>query len=210
MAMKIVLTDDHPIVLDGLERLFQLESDIEVVGRCRNGAEALGAVESTRPDVLVLDVAMPAPDGLSVLRQLHEQRSPVRVVLLTVALDDNQLLEAVRLGARGIVLKEMAPQILVAAVREVHSGGEWLEVGSVGRALRRLRQKPAPPETGLLTPRELEIVRLVGDGLRNRAIADKLCISEGTVKIHLHNIYEKVQVGGRLELVLYAQQKGLL
>lgn len=210
--ISLVLADDHPIVLDGLEQLFAVESDFEVVARCRNGDETLEAVRRLRPDVLVLDVRMPGIDGLSVLQQLEGAGLPTRVVLLTAAVGDEQLVEALRLGARAVVLKESAPRLLVEAVREVHAGGEWLEKGLVGRALRRLMDR----ESGLreairaLTTRELEIARLVAEGLRNRAIGERLFISEGTVKIHLHRIYEKLGVDGRLELALYAREKGLV
>ena len=212
MAISIVVADDHPIVLDGLEQLFRLEGDMVLTARCRNGGEALDAVRAHRPDVLVLDIRMPGLDGLSVLRTLREEGLPSRVVLLTVSLDEDQLVEAVRLGVSGVVLKEMAPQILVRAVREVHAGGQFLESGVVGRALRKMieREAQAKEASSVLTARELEIVRMVAAGLRNRAIGDKLFISEGTVKIHLHHIYEKLGVSGRLELALYARNKGLV
>ncbi|HLE85867.1 MAG TPA: response regulator transcription factor [Thermoanaerobaculia bacterium] len=199
MDATLVLADDHPIVLDGLEQLFRLEAGLEVVARCRDGEETLQAVRSLAPDVLVLDVRMPGGDGLAVLHTLEEEGLPTRVVLLTAGLEDEQLLEAIRAGARGVVLKDMAPQLLVEAVRTVLGGGQWLEQGLGGRALTRLLQR----ERGLaeaarhLTPRELEIVRMVASGLRNRAIADRLYITEGTVKVHLHNIYEKLGVDGR-------------
>lgn len=214
MALTIVLADDHPIVLDGLAQLFQLEPDVTVRARCRSGEETLRALRVYRPDVVILDVRMPGGDGLWVLRAIRSEELPSRVVLLTAALDPSQLNEALRLGARGIVLKEMAPQLLVAAVREVHAGGEWIEASVVDRirASRGAGAAPGEPTTERvpLTPREIEIVQLVAIGLRNRAIAERLYISEGTVKIHLHNIYEKLRVGGRLELVLYAQTHGLL
>ncbi len=206
MSWRLVLADDHPIVLDGLEQLFRLEPDLEVVARCRDGAATLAAVERHRPDVLVLDLRMPAPGGLEVLRRLEEREEAPRVVVLTAALDDEELLTAVRLGARGVVLKEMAPQLLLEAVRRVAAGGEWLDEGLGGRAVRRLlaRQEAA----GALTARELEVVRRAARGLRNRAIAAELHIAEGTVKMHLHNIYEKLGVAGRVELLLWARERG--
>lgn len=212
MAARIALADDHPIVLDGLEQLFRLEPDFEVVARCRDGQETLSVVREQRPDLLILDVRMPGTDGLAVLRAIRDEGLPTRVVLLTAALDDEQLVEAVRLGVRGVVLKETAPKLLVKAMREVHAGGQWLEPGVVSRALRKLVQKDAGLREAekVLTPRELEIVRMAGSGLRNRQIADRLFISEGTVKIHFHNIYQKLQVNGRLELALYARDKGLV
>lgn len=210
-GLTLILADDHPIVLDGLDQLFRLEPDVRVLARCSDGDEVLRTVRKSPPDVLVLDLLMPGRDGFEVLEGLEEEQLEVRTVVLTASLDDDQLLRAVRLGARGIVLKDMAPQLLVEAVRTVHGGGYWLEKGLGSRALLRLLEKES--ESGQrprrLTPRELEIVRLVSRGLRNRAIGETLHITEGTVKIHLHNIYEKLGIGSRLELARFAQRKGL-
>lgn len=212
MTISLVLADDHPIVLDGLERLFGLEPDFAVRARCRDGEQAIRAVRLHRPDVLILDVSMPGKDGIEVLRTLAKEGGSVPTVLLTVAMEEEQIHEAVALGVRGIVLKEMAPQLLVEAIREVHAGGQWLETGPVGRALRgaRERREAARAVESLLTPRETEIVRMVASGMRNRAIAEELFITEGTVKIHLHNIYQKLRVTGRVELAVYARGKGLV
>jgi len=209
--IRLILADDHPIVLDGLVQLFRVESDFEVLARCRDGEEALREVRAHQPDVLVLDVRMPRRDGLEVLRTLRQEEIPTRIVLLTAAVEEEQLVEALRLGVGGVVLKEMAPHLLIEAVREVHRGGSWLDKGSVSRIVTKLlhQDEGRREAAGLLTPRELEIVRMVARGLRNRAIAEELLISEGTVKIHLHNIYQKLAVDGRLELAVYAQAKGL-
>lgn len=213
MTMRLALADDHPIVLDGLEQLFRLEPDIALVARCRNADEALRVLRGPDPpDVLVLDLLMPGGNGLELLRALGGERHPTRIVLLTAVIDDDQLLEAIRLGAQGVVLKDMAPQLLVDAVREVYRGGQWLEQGLGGRALRRLldRETRASRAARLLSSREREIVRLVARGLRNRAIAERLAITEGTVKVHMHNIYEKLDVTGRIELTNYARENGLV
>lgn len=212
MPIRLVLADDHPIVLDGLDQLFRLETDFSVVARCRDGEETLRALRLHRPDILVLDIRMPRRDGLGVLQAIREEELSTRVVLLTAALQEDQLVEALHLGVGGVVLKEMAPQLLVNAVREIHAGGRWLDKGSVNRALDKLLRRDAEMREAAeaLTPRELDIVRMVARGLRNRAIAEQLSITEGTVKIHLHNIYQKVDVSGRLELALYAQAKGLV
>ncbi|MFL6199595.1 MAG: response regulator [Thermoanaerobaculia bacterium] len=210
--IRLILADDHPIVLDGLVQLFRVEPGFEVLARCRDGEEALREVRVHRPDVLVLDIRMPRRDGLEVLRTLRQEEIPTRIVLLTAAVEEEQLVEALRLGVGGVVLKEMAPHLLVEAVREVHGGGSWLDKGSVSRIVTKLlhQDEGRREAAGLLTPRELEIVRMVARGLRNRAIAEELLISEGTVKIHLHNIYQKLAVDGRLELAVYAQAKGLV
>jgi DNA-binding NarL/FixJ family response regulator len=210
-ATRIVLADDHPIVLDGLERLFSAEPDFTVVARCMNGAEALRAVREHHPDVLVLDIRMPEPDGLAVLRELQREQLPTRVVVLTAEVEEDDVLEAMRLGVRGVVLKEMAPRMLVECVRKVVAGERWIERRSLSRALDTMLRREAGLRevAGLLTTRELEIVRLVARGLRNLAIAEALHISEGTVKVHLHNIYEKLRVDSRVALTNYAREKGL-
>jgi len=155
---------------------------------------------------------MPKKDGLAVLLELCKEKLPTRVVVLTGALDEHEALRFLRLGVGGIVLKEMAPHSLVQCIRKVHAGGQWLERHSTGRVLDTLlrRETGARELAGVLTSRELEIVRLVASGLRNEAIAKKLHISEGTVKSHLHNIYEELHLDGRLTLLLYAQDKGLV
>ena len=210
--IRLVLADDHPIVLDGLEQLFSTEPDLEVVARATSAEGALRALEEFRPDVMVLDLAMPGLDGLWVMEQAFERKMPSRIVLLTAHLDEAKLLEAVRLNVSGVVLKEMAPRLLVECVRKVHAGEKWLEKHSVARAMDRMvkRESELQRLTRLLTPRELEIVRLAAEGLRNREIAERLTITEGTVKIHLHNIYEKLGVTGRPQLILYATREGLI
>src|SRR5437867_2928375 len=211
MAIKLVLADDHPLVLDGLEQLFSAEQDIKVVARCMDGEATLAAVHKHRPDVVVLDLRMPVKDGLEVLRQIRLEKLPTRVVILTAALDEDDVVEAIRLGAPGVVLKEMAPHFLVQCIRKVHAGEQWLEKRSVSLALEQLlRREAASREIAkVVTARELEIVRMVASGLRNKDIAERLFISEGTIKMHLHNIYGKLGVDGRLQLARYAKDKGL-
>jgi DNA-binding NarL/FixJ family response regulator len=208
MALRVVLVDDHPIVLDGLAQLFGLEPGFEVVGRCRDGREALEAVRETPADLLVLDVRMPDLGGLDVARLVGDLPRAPRILLLAATLEDHQLAEALRLGVGGIVLKEVASERLLEAAREVCAGRRYLDPVTLGRVLRVERHR-SPPGAAVLTPRETEVVRLVARGLRNRAIADQLSISEGTVKIHLHNIYEKLAVDGRLALLVEAQRLDL-
>ena len=212
MTIELVLVDNCPIVLDGLTQLFQAEPDMKVLARCATQEETLQAVRIHRPDVLILDICIPITAGLAVLREMKEAKLPTRVVVFTTAIDEDQALEAIRLGVRGVVLKEMAPRHLVQCVRKVHAGEQWLEKRSIGRVIDKLLQREAGAReiAGVLTPREIEIVRMVARGLRNKEIAVGLAINEGTVKTHLHNIYEKLRVDGRVALTLYAQQKGLV
>lgn len=211
--IRLVLVDDHPIILHGLQRLFEQEADIEVVRTCIKIDEAVEAVRSTQPDVLVLDLKMQDGHGLDVLRALAADGRSCRTVILTAAMRDDELAEAMELGVAGIVLKESPPASLIDCVRDVHRGERRVDVEALARAANagRPRSLPLPGERmPALTPRETEIVRLVAQGLRNKELAQRLSITEGTVKIHLHNIYDKLGVDGRLELVLTAQQKGLV
>lgn len=212
MPIRLVIADDHPFVVRGLDSLFEAEPDIEVVARCADGMAALEALETHRPDVLILDIRMPGLDGLGVLRQMQARGLTTRVVLLTAALDDDEVLASIRLGVAGLILKEMAPQVLVQCVRTVHAGGQWLERQSVSRALERLFEREAAGRAmaETLTPRELEIVRLVAQGRRNKEIARELGIAAGTVKIHVHNVYEKLGLDSRFALAAFARERGLI
>jgi DNA-binding NarL/FixJ family response regulator len=212
MTIRLVLADDHPLVLNGVENLLRLEADFKIAARCKDGVEALEAVRRHRPDIAILDIRMPGKDGLAIAREILTKKLPTRVVLYTAELDEDQLLDAIRAGVQGIVLKEMPPKLLVQCVRKVHAGEQWLERRSTSLSLEKLlrREAGAREIASLLTPRETSMVRMVARGLRNKEIADKLCISEGTVKVHLHNIYEKLHVDSRLALLRYSQEKGLV
>lgn len=211
MAIRLVIADDHALVLKGLQALFANEPDLAVVADCTTGEQTIRAVREHHPDVLVLDLRMRGLDGLAVLRTLNEQSICPRTVLLAAEIDDDQTLEAARLGVAAVVLKEMAPHLLIECIRKVHAGERWVERQSVGRALEAMLRR----EAGLrdlrqaLTNRELDIVRMIMLGLRNAEIARRLSVSEGTVKSHLHHIYEKLGVNSRMDLLLLAQQKGL-
>ncbi len=211
MTIRIVLADDHRIILEGLEQLFRREKDFEVVGTATNGEEALAAVRAKKPDLLVLDVNMPKGNGLWVLKQVHAEKLPTRVVLLTATVDDDDVLEAMQSGVSGLVLKEAAAVNLVDTVRKVQRGERALEPMLVSRALDRLSQREeAKKIVEVLSRRETEIVKMVAAGLRNKEIAMKLSIGEGTVKTHLHTIYEKLGVHGRVELAMYALERGII
>jgi DNA-binding NarL/FixJ family response regulator len=211
MTIRLVVADDHPFILDGLEQLFRAEADIEIVARTTDGEQALRAVQTYKPDVLVLDVRMPRLDGIELLRRMHELQLPTRVVLLTASLDDARLLEAFRLGASGLVLKESAPRLLVQSVRQVANGDQSWNGKAIAGALRLVlqREQAVAAASSMLTPRELEVTRMVAAGLRNKEIAFRLEITEGTVKFHLHSIYEKLQIDGRYALMSYARDHGL-
>jgi DNA-binding NarL/FixJ family response regulator len=211
VTIRIVVADDHPFILDGLELLFRGETDCEIVARTTDGEQALRAVQTYKPDVLVLDVRMPRLDGIELLRRMHALQLPTRVVLLTASLDDARLLEAFRLGASGLVLKESAPRLLVQSVRQVANGEQSWNGKAIAGALRLVlqREQAVAAASSMLTPREIEVTRMIAAGLRNKEIASRLEISEGTVKFHLHSIYEKLQIDGRYALMSYARDHGL-
>lgn len=211
MRIRIVLADDHPVVRRGLSQFIAEEEELEVVAECANGEAALLAVERYQPDVLIVDLQMPILGGLEVLRRLREKDIALPTVVLAGNISDDEVMEAMRLGAKGVVLKEMAPSLLVQCIRKVAAGGLWLEKEAVGRALEKILQQQESRETvqKVLTAREIEITRMIARGLGNREIGEKLFISEGTVKTHLHTIYEKLGLKSRLQLANYAQEKGL-
>ena len=212
MAIRIVLADDHPIVLNGLDHLFSLEPDIEVIALCENGTDAVAAVKRERPDVLVADLRMPGLGGLEILRLVQSEVPSTRVVLLTARIDQDEVLEAIRGGVGGIVLKESAPRQIIGCVRKVAAGEQWLDESVSRRALDAMlrREAGAARAAGVLTPREIDIVRMVARGLRNRQIAEALFITEGTVKVHLHTIFEKLAVSSRMQLGAYAREQMLV
>jgi DNA-binding NarL/FixJ family response regulator len=210
--LTLVLADHHPLTLGGLCQLFEKELGCAVLAACSDADTALEAVRKHSPSVLIIDVELPANGAFSVLGQIQLERLPTHVVLLAASLDDDRVLDAVRLGARGVILKEMSPELLVRCVREVHAGERWLEKEVLERAVSgMLRHEIATRQLARgLTPRETEIVRFAIKGLPAREIAARLAVRHGTVKVHLHNIYAKLQVNGRLGLILFARRQGLV
>ncbi len=211
MATTLVLADDHPIILEGLEQLFRRDKEFQVLATCNTGEDAIAAVRKHRPDIVVLDVRMPNGDGLSVLKRIHEEHLPTRVILLTASMEEDQVLQAMEQGVWGLVLKEAAAVSLVDSVRKVSRGERALDQSLIVRALGRAleRQNGLRHAAEVLSRRETEIVKMVAAGLRNKEIAAKLFIGEGTVKTHLHAIYKKLGVHGRVELTLYAREHGI-
>jgi two-component system nitrate/nitrite response regulator NarP len=202
---RVLLADDHPIILSGIEAILR-DTGYAVVAKLDNGADALEAIPAARPDILVLDVSMPERSGLDVLRTLRARGDMRPVVLLTASLENSDLLEAIRLQVNGIVLKDGAQALLTRCLDAVRAGGRWIEKSLLERALDLTMNGGARTEPFAgLTPRERAIVGLVAQGLRNRDVGSELGITEGTVKVYLHRIYEKLGVGSRTELAIYAK-----
>jgi two-component system nitrate/nitrite response regulator NarL len=213
--VRILLADDHPIFRDGLKRLLEAEGGLKVIAEASNGAEAVKLVKQHKPDLLLLDLSMPQQTGIEAIRELGSLGASVRIILLTAAVEKSQIVEALQLGARGVVLKDSATQLLIQAVRVVMAGEYWVgreQVSNLVQYLRTLMQSTAQEARQRkfgLTPRELEIVSAVVAGFANKEIAEHFKISEDTVKHHLSNIFDKLGVSTRLELALFAVNQSL-
>jgi len=217
-TIRIVIADDHPIVRDGLRKLLSLEDDFEIVGEANDGREVLDIIQEVEPDVLLLDLRMPNLDGLSTLQAMQQTGKRTRVIILTASEDKNEFVQAMKLGCSGIVLKQTAPELIVKSIRKVNAGEIWLDSHTTAAVMRQFATAAEAAgangsgktrERSPLSTREREIVQLVAQGYKNKEMAEKMFISEQTVKNHLHNIFDKLGVSDRLELALYAIHKGL-
>jgi two-component system nitrate/nitrite response regulator NarL len=206
-VVRILVADDHAIFRDGLRKLLDGAEDVQIIGEASNGNECVKMLARLKPDILLLDLRMPEKDGLGVLEEINFDTVQTRVIVLTAAEDDRDVVRAMRLGARGVVLKQSASDLLLKSIRKVHDGEIWLDnrmTAEVIDAFKKSAEAGQRREKPLLSDREKEIVQLVAQGFRNREIGEKLFISEQTVKNHLHNIFDKLGVSDRLELALYA------
>jgi DNA-binding NarL/FixJ family response regulator len=205
--IRVLMADDHAIFRDGLRKLLDSEDDITIVGEAATGTQCIQLLTKLKPDILLLDLRMPDKDGIAVLEEVNFDSLPTRVIVLTATEDDREVVRAVRMGARGIVLKDSATDLLIKSIRTVFAGEIWLDkkkTSDVIEAFKKSAEAGPRREKPLLSDREKEIVGLVAQGFRNREIGEKLFISEQTVKNHLHNIFDKLGVSDRLELALYA------
>ncbi len=220
--IRIVVADDHPIFRDGLCKLLALEEDFEVVAQASDGRQVLDILQQYQPDILLLDLKMPGLDGLATLQRLQVAKNKTRVIVLTASDDKNEFVQAMKLGTSGIVLKQTATELLIKSIRKVHAGEIWLDSHTTAAVIRQFVANDEPPamapppqaatrdrERSPLSQREREIVALVAQGFKNKEMAEKMFISEQTVKNHLHNIFDKLGVSDRLELALYAIHNNL-
>ena len=200
--MRLLLADDHPMIRAAIDVLLR-GSGFELVGMAGTGEATLEAVERLRPDILLLDLQMPDGNGLDVLRRLKAAKSPVRIVMLTAGIDDSALLEAKALKVHGIVLKNSDPAFLLDCLESVRDGRSWFDP----ELAKRVRQLASGSSRRIpLAPRERQLIGFVRKGLRNREIASELGVTEGTVKVYLHAIFEKLGVGNRTELAIRADE----
>ena len=206
MPIRLMLVDDHPVVRDGLHGVFAADEDFEVVAEAGDGQEALARVARVEVDVVLLDLRMPRMGGVETIRALATQAPAVRVLVLTTFDTDRDVLPAIEAGATGYLLKDASAAELKAAVRAAHAGQPVLAPSVAGRLIGQVRRGP----DSALSPREVEVLRLVAAGTTNREAARRLLISEATVKTHLLHLYEKLGVNDRAAAVSEAYQRGLL
>ena len=201
---RILLADDHPMIRTAIEVLLR-DTRFEIVGTASNGFEALREVDEVKPDILLLDLQMPESTGMDVLRQLRAEGSKLPIVLLTAAIDDSSLMEVKELHVQGMVLKNSDPAYLLECLDRVRSGGTWMDPELAAR-VQELAETYGSRRRPALAPREKQLIRFVRQGLRNREIAEKLGVTEGTVKVYLHSVFEKLGVKNRTELAIRADE----
>lgn len=209
--IKVLIVDDHQVVRQGLRTFLELQDDVIVSGEAVDGLDAVEMVRQHQPDIVLMDLVMPRLDGISAMRQVMALGLSTRVIALTSFTEDDQVFPAIQAGACGYLLKDVSPDDLVEAIRSAHRGEATLHP-DITRKLMQKVASPAIPEIQVedLTERELEVVRLVAQGRSNREIAQKLVISEKTVKSHISNILGKLHLGDRTQLAIYAIKKGLV
>ncbi len=211
-AIRVLIVDDHAVVREGLRAFLELQDGIEVVGEAGDGAEAVREAERLVPDVVLMDLVMPRLDGVGAMRALRSRLPSVRVIVLTSFLDDDRLLPAIQAGAAGYLLKNVEPRELARAIRAAHAGEALLDPAVAARVVEALAEPAAADgePRGRLTPREHEVLELLGRGLSNKRIALELGVAEKTVKTHVGHVLAKLDVADRTQAALYAVQAGMV
>ena len=206
--IRILVADDHPMLREGLVAVLSTQPDFDVVGEAADGEEVVRLAERLEPDVILLDLEMPNVDGVAALERLKESGAEARTVVFTAYDTDERVLAALRAGAKGYLLKGASRQEIFDAVRIVRSGGSLFGPGVTTRLLRRVEREEGSPDA--LTPRELEVLWLVAEGLSNREVAARLFVTERTVKFHVSSLLHKLGAGNRTEAVRVAVRRGLI
>jgi NarL family two-component system response regulator LiaR len=208
--IRILIADDHAIVREGLRALIATEPDLELVAEASDGVQAVTKAHALKPDVILLDMMMPRKDGLEALVEIKRDWAEAHIIVLTSFSDDEKVFAAIRNGALGYLLKETSPDELLKAIHSVAQGEGFLSPSIAAKVMREINQPPKlPPTKDPLTEREVEILQWVAQGLTNDEIAEKLVVSERTVRTHVSNILAKLQLANRTQAALYALREGI-
>ena len=212
MTIKLVVADSHPLFLLGLAQLLRSEPGFELLATCATAEETINAVWKERPDILIVAINLPDRNGLELIKELKNSSLEIKVVILAAAIDENQTIHALCYGVKGVVLKDIPSHLLLQCLQKVAAGGMWMEKESMVHAFEKMLHREAGMRrlATILTARETEVLRCAASGLSNQQIAEQLIVREGTVKVHVHNIYRKLGFTNRVDLTLYAQKRCLL
>lgn len=209
-SIRILIADDHAVVREGLRALIDTESGMELVGEAADGEETVEKARSLKPDVILMDLMMPRKDGIKATGEIKQENPDARILVLTSFAEDEKVFSAIKAGALGYLLKDASPQELLRAIREVYRGEPSMQPAIAHKVMRELqRESTLPPTEEPLTEREEEVLKLVAQGLPNQEIADKLFVSERTVRAHVSNILGKLHLANRTQAALYALREGL-
>lgn len=209
-TIRILIADDHAIVREGLRALIATEPGLELVAEAADGVEAVDKVRALKPDVILLDMMMPRKDGLGAIQEIVTDFPEARILVLTSFAEDEKVFPAIKAGALGYLLKDSSPQELLQAIRSVYRGEASLHPTIARKLMRELNQPPRlPPTTDPLTEREVEVLKQVAQGLSNDEIAEKLVVSERTVRTHVSHILDKLHLANRTQMALYAVREGI-
>ena len=208
--IRVLIVDDHAIVRKGIRALLEQVEHVEVVGEASDGQEAVAQAESLHPDVILMDLVMPEMDGIAAIRRITTDQAEARILVLTSFTGDDKVFPAIKAGALGYLLKDSDPEDLLAAIESVYRGEPSLSPAIAQKVLLELRQPPdRPPTPDPLTDREVEVIRLVAKGLSNLEVAERLVVTEATVRAHVSNILSKLHLANRTQAALYALREGL-
>ncbi len=207
-SIRILIVDDHPVVRHGLHAMLEQKPGIQIIGEARNGLEAIEYTRSIKPDVILMDLVMPVKDGLEAIVDIHKQDPQVRILVLTSYANDEKIVNALKMGAKGCLLKESTPDELLRAIRDVYNGEMFIPSEIALRLVRVMSQPEKPRLDEILTKREADVLKMAVLGYTNSKIANELNVTEGTVRFHFSHILSKLYLSNRTQAVLYAVQQG--
>lgn len=209
--IRILIADDHSMVREGLKQLIELEDDIEVIAQTGDGKETIDKIKETMPDVVLLDINMPIMNGLEVLEVIKQEDINVKVLILTIHNEIEYLYKAVEIGVNGYVLKDSESDVLIKAIRSIYGGESYIQPNMASLLFKKINgELDNQVKHNKLTKREIEVLKLITQGMLNKEIADQLCISEKTVKNHVSNIFKKIEVSDRTQAAVYAIKNNIV